>query len=204
MNILPDGKREVTFPELWNAIGGGVTHTMEKVLTMMANSADAGEDFLIVHGNIQWIVRRSDIEEYFKTHQRPSRPLSLEAEAKMLRKQNEELRLQLEAAKGGFPPGPRPAPGPGPAIEYPARDPAIPVPGMIPGAASGVEVNTSEIPREKMTPEALQDHLKKMVSGVKPQILRDLPEAKKHDRSPIDQTMIRKNSVLDVETLDAK
>jgi len=184
LNILPDGKREVTFPELWNAIGGGVAHTMEKILTMMANSADAGEDFLLVHSTTQWIVRLADINEYFKTHQRPSRPLSLEAEAKILRKQNEDLRLQLEVLKGQTPIT-KPSAAPNPEEIFPGRDPGIPVPGLL----DGIGVDTSSLPREKMSGADLQAHLKKMVLGIKPEILREKPPARKHDRSPFDQNL---------------
>jgi hypothetical protein len=198
LKILPDGKREVTFPELWNAIGGGVAHTMEKILTMMANSADAAEDFLLVHNTTQWIIRLVDIEEYFKTHQRPSRPLSLDAEVKMLRQQNEAIRLELEAVKGGLAMAkPAPAPPSVTADAFPGRDPRIPIPGIVPGP-SGVEVDISSISREKMSPEDLQAHLKKMVSGIKPEILREKPPAKKHDRSLYNSKIDQEDTAEDI------
>jgi hypothetical protein len=107
---MSDEVKYVTVEQLWAAVGGGTEHNIENLKTMLSNTLDAKgkpgkdgilipPDFFFQHKTTRYCVRRADIEEFFRTHIRPERPMSLADENAELRKRLAELEATAEAKK---------------------------------------------------------------------------------------------------------
>ena len=88
-------KQNVTFPQLWNEIGGSTRMTMDHLLMQMANSLDKREDFNILTRDSHYVVSVDAMETYFREHQRPKKPSTVEEENKALKAEVTELKNRI-------------------------------------------------------------------------------------------------------------
>lgn len=159
----------VTFEGLFSEIGAGTGFTLEQLLGMASEQEDAGEGLFINHGDEHFFVPYEKLKEFFSTHEKPKRRLSVKEENAFLKRQMAEMKAEMERLRGG-------------AIEPPkekftiqtAADVAKMKPRVeLPEPTEGLD--DEPIPAEKpadMSQDALQDMLKGQISGSAPYVAK--------------------------------
>lgn len=96
----------VSFPKLWDEVGGNCSFGLDKVIKMLAEQDDINvellakkkkpEDFKFIHGESLFIIPYSKITEYFATNEKPDRPLGPDEQIKFLTAQVAKLKKELK------------------------------------------------------------------------------------------------------------
>jgi hypothetical protein len=144
----------ISFPELVTTIGGGTAFSVDKLVSMMATAEKKEEDFRIVHQETHFIVPLGFIHEYFKDHARPVPRMTMKEELEYLRNKNAELEARLQET--GLP-GTEMKPHPRFMPRSEERDYSSAPPSR--------DIDIPFVPPERMTPEAIQDELRKDLQG---------------------------------------
>ena len=81
-------------------VRGSTGFTFDKLLLQLSVAEDEGQDFCINHGDMRFKVPLAHIREFFKTHEKPMRPMTPEQEVLHLRKKLQEAEAEIASLKG--------------------------------------------------------------------------------------------------------
>jgi len=86
---------------LWNEIAGSTRFALDKFLLMISSSHDNNHDFLMNHSGVWYRVPFQLLDEYFRTHAKPTRSLSLKEENTKLKTELSAMKALLEKIRDG-------------------------------------------------------------------------------------------------------
>jgi hypothetical protein len=88
----------VSFLQLVAKIQGGTAFSVDQLVAMLDAADKSQEDFRINHQGVNFVVPLDQIREYFATHPRPTRKLTIQEEVESLRSRVKELEARLAEA----------------------------------------------------------------------------------------------------------
>jgi hypothetical protein len=155
--------KEVDFPQLIAAIGGGTPFTHEDMVIQLSKADDENRDFYVNHRNERYKVPAAKAKEFFKEHEKPIRPMSVAEENKLLKRKLEEAEKELAKSKGEKVEKKKPATPPEPEIKG-VRKKATKKSSPKDPAPKGEE---GPIPSADEKPESFEDIQNRLKSEIK-------------------------------------
>ncbi len=182
MSVFDKDAEVVTFPDLFEMIRGSTNFTIDNLLLQISKCQDVGEDFRIDHGGHPFRVPVSEINEFFKTNEKPKAAMTAEQENAILKKRLEEMEARVMKLTGEEPEKKQRFTGITRGDEFKTR--TIPLVRRKPVAPEPV-VAPPDREADKMTPSELTAQIKKDLAGTKgPKKAREMPVGKAGDSSP--------------------
>jgi hypothetical protein len=87
--------KEVSYQQLVTTMGGALNFTLDDLLAQVDDAEAEGDDFRLISKGIVYVVRLSNIKEFFLSHARPVRAMTPVQEIAFLKRQIEDLKKSM-------------------------------------------------------------------------------------------------------------